>query len=79
MPQLLTLSRAARPAGVSRGQMQVRAQGIETLEGKITVEDLPRLYPALDIDCDPILERVRACQSEHQAKVALHRSLDART
>ena len=56
MPQLLTLSRAARLASVSRGQMQaqMRAQDLEAFEGKIAVEYLLRLYPTFDIEYDPI-------------------------
>ena len=42
MPQLLSLSRAARLAGISRGELQaeIRQEAIPTFEGKIAVEDL---------------------------------------
>ncbi|MGB5614967.1 MAG: 2Fe-2S iron-sulfur cluster-binding protein [Sedimenticolaceae bacterium] len=70
MSQLLTLARAARLAGVSRGQLQeqVRQQAFETFEGKIAVEDLLRAYPNLDIDYDPVLERVARIKSNARPK-----------
>ena len=70
MSQLLTLARAARLAGVSRGQLQeqIRQQAFETFEGKIAVEDLLRAYPNLDIDYDPVLERVARIKSNARPK-----------
>jgi CDP-4-dehydro-6-deoxyglucose reductase len=70
MRQLLTLSRAARLASVSRGQLQamVREQGVETFEGKIAVEDLLRVYPDVDIEHDPILERVALIKANTRPK-----------
>ena len=70
MPQLLTLSRAARLAGVSRGQLQkqIRDQGVEAFEGQIAVDDLVRLYPDLDIDFDPVIERVEQIKASTRPK-----------
>jgi len=70
MPQLLTLSRAARLAGVSRGQLQnqIRELGIDAFEGKIAVDDLVRAYPDLDIDYDPVIERVERIKASTQPK-----------
>ena len=60
MSQLLTLSRAARLAGVSRGELQkqIRELAFETFDGYRAVEDLLRAYPEVVIDHDPTLERV---------------------
>ena len=60
MPQLLPLSRAARLAGVSRGALQVKIRSgeLQTFEGKVKISDLVRVYPLVEMDSSPILERV---------------------
>lgn len=60
MAQLLTLSRAARLVGISRGALQQRMKDgdLPTFEGKIAASDLMRLYPHTRIDQDQELERV---------------------
>ncbi len=60
MPELLTIPRAARLAGVSRGELQkhIRTGELETFEGKITISNLLRLYPVIDMNSDPMLEKV---------------------
>ncbi len=60
MAQLLTLSRAARLVGISRGALQQRMKegDLPTFEGKIAASDLIRLYPHTRIDQDQELERV---------------------
>ncbi len=70
MPQPLSLSRAARLAGVSRGELQrrIREAGVETFEGHIPVESLLRLYPDLDLDRDPVLERLDYIKSHAKPK-----------
>ncbi|RDH87628.1 MAG: CDP-6-deoxy-L-threo-D-glycero-4-hexulose-3-dehydrase reductase [endosymbiont of Escarpia spicata] len=70
MPKLLSLSRAARLAGVSRGELQkkVRKECVETFEGKLTVDVLVSLYPHIDMERDPILERVRLIKQEARPK-----------
>ena len=70
MPQPLSLSRAARLAGVSRGELQrrIRSEGVETFEGHIPVETLLRLYPDLDLDRDPVLERLEHIKSHAKPK-----------
>ena len=70
MPQLLSLSRAARLAGVSRGELQkqIRKLALETFEGRIAVEDLLRAYPDVDIDYDPVLERVARIKANTRPK-----------
>jgi CDP-4-dehydro-6-deoxyglucose reductase, E3 len=70
MPQLLSLSRAARLAGVSRGELQqrIRIQGITTFEGQIQVRDLLLLYPQVNLDHDPVLERLEHIKATAQPK-----------
>lgn len=65
MPELLTLSRAARLAGVSRGAIQGRIQSGElpTFEGKVKVTDLLRVFPSVEMDASPMLERVTAIKA----------------
>lgn len=65
MPQLLSLSRAARLAGVSRGELQekIRSLALETFEGQIQMGDLLRVYPHIDPDEDPVFERVQAIKT----------------
>ncbi len=60
MAQLLTLSRAARLVGISRGALQQRMKDgdLPTFEGKIAASDLVRLYPHTRIEQDQELERV---------------------
>ncbi len=70
MPQPLSLSRAARLAGVSRGELQrrIRSGGVETFEGAIPVQSLLQLYPGLDLDRDPVLERLEHIKKHAQPK-----------
>lgn len=66
MLQLLTLSRAARLAGVTRGaiQLKVRAGELQTFEGKVKMGDLIRVYPHVEMDASPILERVEEIKAQ---------------
>ncbi|MGE5155569.1 MAG: 2Fe-2S iron-sulfur cluster-binding protein, partial [Bdellovibrio bacteriovorus] len=70
----LSLSRAARLAGVTRAELQrrIRRGDIETFEGSVAVSDLLRLYPAVSLSNDEALERVQRIKSE-----ALPKSYDA--
>lgn len=60
MARYLTLSRAARLAGVKRGALQKRiSEGdLPTFEGKIELSDLLRVYPQTRLDDTTELERV---------------------
>lgn len=61
MPQqLLTLSRAARLVGITRGALQkkIRDSELSTFEGKIAITDLLRTYPTAKLEDDSMLERV---------------------
>ena len=76
MPQLLSLSRAARLANVSRAELQRRIQHgeIETFEGQVAASDLLRLYPRVSLDQDEAIERVERIKA---AAVPRQRELDA--
>ncbi len=60
MPQLLNLSRAARLAGVTRGELQKKIQKGEltTFEGEIAINDLLRVYPNVELENNEMLDRV---------------------
>lgn len=70
MPQLLSVSRAARLAGVSRGELQkrIREEDAKTFEGRVSIEVLLELYPHIDMEADPVLERVRKIRAEAKPK-----------
>jgi CDP-4-dehydro-6-deoxyglucose reductase len=61
MPQLLSLSRAARLVGVTRSAIQKKIQNgeLSTFEGKLKVTELLRAYPNTQIDDTSMLERVK--------------------
>lgn len=60
MTNYLSLSRAARLAGVTRSEIQrrIRRGDIETFEGSVAVQDLLRIYPKVSLTDDEALERV---------------------
>ena len=60
MTKRISLSRAARLAGVKRGTLQqrIRAGELKTFEGEIVLADLLHLYPDAQIEDSSMLERV---------------------
>lgn len=70
MPQPLSLSRAARLAGVTRGELQqrIRQGEVVTFEGKIEVSDLLRIYPNVSLDRSEMLEKVEYIKVTAQPK-----------
>jgi CDP-4-dehydro-6-deoxyglucose reductase len=66
MPQLLTISRAARLAGVTRSALQkkIRNSELSTFEGDIAITDLLRAYPETKIDDTSMLEKVEQIKAE---------------
>ena len=70
MPNTLSLSRAARLAGVSRGELQkrIRKEDAKTFEGQLTLDVLLELYPHINMDADPVLERVQHIKSSAKPK-----------
>lgn len=76
MTQLLSLSRSARLAGVTRAEIQrrIRRGELTTFEGEIAVSDLLRVFPQVSLDNDDALERVQRIKA-----AALPRSHEADT
>lgn len=70
MPQLLSVSRAARLVGTTRGTLQhkIRNGEITTFEGKIKVTDLLLAYPHVSLEDNTMLERVQKIKSEARPK-----------
>jgi CDP-4-dehydro-6-deoxyglucose reductase len=70
MPQLLSTSRAARLANVSRGDLQrrIRNGDLSTFEGKIDATDLIKVYPEINLSEDSMLEKVRDIKSKARPK-----------
>jgi CDP-4-dehydro-6-deoxyglucose reductase len=70
----LSLSRAARLAGVTRAEIQrrIRRGDMETFEGAVAVHDLLRLYPRVSLSNDEALDRVERIKSD-----ALPKSFDS--
>lgn len=61
MAKLVSIARAARILGVSRGRMQelIRSGELETFEGQVEVERLRNKFPGLAFNESPTVERVR--------------------
>lgn len=78
MPQLLTLSRAARLIGVRRGALQskIRSGELATFEGMVSAEDLQRAYPQARLADDSGLERLERIKDDAFARRRM-RSLSA--
>ncbi len=76
MPELVSLSRAARLAGVTRAELQrrIRSGELTTFEGEIAIADLLRAYPSVTLEKTGKLEQVEQIKAD-----ALPRSHDADT
>ena len=76
MTQLLSLSRAARLAGVTRADLQkrIRRGDIQTFEGEVAVSDLLRVFPSVSLEKTGMLEQVERIKAD-----AVPRSYDADT
>jgi len=70
MTHLLSVSKAARLAGVSRSKIQktIRSGQLETFEGKVQIEDLLRVFPRVDLDSDPVLEQIEQIKAKASSK-----------
>lgn len=64
--QLLTLTRAARLVGVSRGALQkkIKKGELETFEGMVKPEDLLRAYPDTQLEDNTALEHFRQIKDD---------------
>lgn len=73
MEALISLARAARLAGVSRGEIQelVRKGRLPTFEGMVETADLLQIYPHVRLTDTRMLERVARIQEEALGK-SLH-------
>jgi len=78
MIQFLSLSRAARLAGVTRSELQkhIRRGKLTTFEGEIAAGDLLQVYPKVDLEHSGDLERVErikanALPKSHQGEGTL--------
>ena len=60
MPQLLTLTRAARLVGATRGALQkkIKRGELATFEGMVRAEDLLRVYPDALLEDNTVIERM---------------------
>ncbi len=66
MQQRLSLSRAARLVGVTRGALQQKIQSgeLRAFDGMVSGDDLLRLYPAAKLESDTGFERVTKIREE---------------
>jgi CDP-4-dehydro-6-deoxyglucose reductase len=66
MSQLLTVSRAARLVGATRGALQSRIQSgeLQAYDGMVSVDDLLRLYPETRLEETGAFERVSRIKEE---------------
>ncbi|NEV63273.1 2Fe-2S iron-sulfur cluster-binding protein [Thiorhodococcus minor] len=68
----LSLSRAARLAGITRAELQARIRRgeVATFEGSVAVNDLLRLYPSVSLQDDDALQRVERIKADAQPKLS---------
>ena len=73
MNRLITVSRAARLAGVTRAALQKRIRGGEltTFEGMLDVADLLQVYPQTETEDNSMIERVDQIMEAAVSKVVL--------
>lgn len=66
MPQLLSLLRAARLVGVSRGTLQrkIRSGELAAFEGMVSAQDLLRAYPETKLEDHAALERLEGIKND---------------
>jgi CDP-4-dehydro-6-deoxyglucose reductase len=77
MPQLLTLSRAARLIGTTRAELQGRIKSGElpSFDGMVSTEDLLRIYPQARLEDPGVFERVAMIREEAFGKRVRERAL----
>jgi CDP-4-dehydro-6-deoxyglucose reductase len=65
MERLLSVAKAARLAGVSRRTIQKEIQSgtLATFEGKVSIADLIRVYPEIEVEDSAMLERLSRIQA----------------
>ncbi|MEO8134223.1 MAG: 2Fe-2S iron-sulfur cluster-binding protein [Betaproteobacteria bacterium] len=77
MPRRLTLSRAARLVGATRGALQSRIKSGElpTFEGMVSAEDLLRAYPGITLEDHAAFERFAQIKDDAYARRVRERLL----
>jgi CDP-4-dehydro-6-deoxyglucose reductase len=70
MSQWLTLSRAAHLLGISRVALQkrIREGELPSFDGMVTVDDVQRAWPQLDLDASGSFEKTRAIREDAFAR-----------
>lgn len=60
MSRLVTVSRAAKLAGISRGnlQKQIREGAITSFEGMVDLEQIAQQYPAVNVETDALIAKL---------------------
>lgn len=77
MPRLVSLSRAAKLVGLSRGALQKRVHDLEleSFEGQVNLDDIEKLFPDAELEDNHIIEDLekiieQALKRAHGAKLA---------
>ena len=77
MPRLVSLSRAAKLVGLSRGALQKRVHDLEleSFEGQVNLDDIEKLFPDAELEDNHIIEDLekiveQALKKAHGAKLA---------
>lgn len=80
MPHQLTLSRAAKLIGVTRGALQKRIKdgGLHSFDGSLSTEELLQLYPDLKLEESGLFERTQKIKEEAFRRRVLDRTLPAK-
>lgn len=80
MPKLLTLSRAARMAGVPRGVLQqyIKEGKLDSFDGMVSTESILAAFPGISFDQDPVFERISRIKEESFGKRVRERILPER-
>ncbi len=62
MPRYVSLSRAARLVGLSRGELQklIHDNQLQSFEGQVSLDDIEKLFPEAELQRDQIIEDMEA-------------------
>ncbi len=77
MPQFLSLFKAARLVGLSRGTLQHKIKNgeLDSFDGMVQPEELLRVFPDFEIEADPEYERVKGIKERAFGKRVFERAL----
>ncbi len=80
MPQQLSLSRAAKLIGVTRGALQKRIKdgGLHSFDGSLSTEELLQLYPDLKLEESGLFEHTQKIKEDAFRRRVLDRALPAK-